>query len=209
MTKSRKELEEETRREHILSAAERLFARSGLHETSVADIAKEAEFGVGTLYKYFKDKNTLIQLLLDARMGEHFDEMDEILAREGEPVEIIDALIEGYLSSAKRLRLFFHIYFTHFHPAAVEGHCGYSGALDHSVLQERKKRMMEGMTGVFQRGIEAGVFADVDSRYLTAALFGMFLSFTFLQQGNSSEERDTEEMKHAMRKILFDPVVVP
>lgn len=209
MTRSRKEREEETRKEHILNAAERLFARSGLHDTSVADIAKEAEFGVGTLYKYFKDKNTLVQSLLDTRMAEHFDSLDDILAREGEPVEIIDAAIEGYLSSVQRLRLFFHIYFTHFHPAAVEGYCGYSDALDHSMIQERKKRLMAQMAEVFQRGIDARVFADVDSRYLASALFGMFLSFSFMQQGNSKEEWDTEGMKHAMKRILFDAVVIP
>ena len=207
MTKSRRENEEETRKEHILTAAERLFAQSGLHDTSVADIAREAEFGVGTLYKYFKDKNTLIQSLLDDRMAAHFDEIDETLAKEGSPVEVIDSLIECYLNSVQKRRLFFNIYFTHFHPGTVEGYCGYSGSLDHSYVQERKKKMLEKMSEVFRNGAEAGVFADIDSQYLTAALFGMFISFTFLQDGNSSANWDTEEMKQAMKRILFEQIV--
>ena len=48
--RTRKEIEEEARRQHILITAERLFAERGLIDTSVADIAKEAEFGIGTLY---------------------------------------------------------------------------------------------------------------------------------------------------------------
>ena len=59
--KSRKEQEDDNRRLYILKTAEKLFAQNGFHETSVSDIARESELGIGTLYKYFKDK-TLFSL---------------------------------------------------------------------------------------------------------------------------------------------------
>jgi AcrR family transcriptional regulator len=206
--KSRREVEEAARREHILSVSERLFAERGLLDTSVADIARKAEFGVGTLYKYFKDKNTLIQSLLESRLDAHFNEMDCILAGQGTPREIIEALIDGYFSSVQKRRPFFIIYFTHFHPGTVEGYSGYSESLDHSFLQRRKVRMLEKMTQVFQTGIEQGSFPPIDSRYLTTALFGMLISFTFSGKGNLSSDWDTEEMKSALGKIFFDRVLL-
>lgn len=48
------------RREHILDAAERCFARSGFHRTTMQDICKEAGVSPGGLYLYFDGKEALI-----------------------------------------------------------------------------------------------------------------------------------------------------
>ena len=48
------------RREHILDAAERCFARSGFHRTTMQDICKEAQVSAGALYLYFSSKEELI-----------------------------------------------------------------------------------------------------------------------------------------------------
>ena len=48
------------RREHILEAAERCFARAGFHRTTMQDICKEAGVSAGALYIYFDSKEALI-----------------------------------------------------------------------------------------------------------------------------------------------------
>jgi AcrR family transcriptional regulator len=48
------------RREHILDAAERCFACTGFHRTSMQDICREAEVSAGALYVYFVSKEALI-----------------------------------------------------------------------------------------------------------------------------------------------------
>jgi AcrR family transcriptional regulator len=48
------------RREHILDAAERCFARAGFHATTMQDICREAEVSPGALYVYFVSKEALI-----------------------------------------------------------------------------------------------------------------------------------------------------
>jgi TetR/AcrR family transcriptional regulator, repressor for uid operon len=48
------------RREHIVDAAERCFARSGFHATTMQDICKEAAVSPGALYVYFASKEELI-----------------------------------------------------------------------------------------------------------------------------------------------------
>lgn len=52
-------------REHILDAAERVFARRGYHSTQVMDIVREAEVGQGTFYRHFKNKRGLFDALFD------------------------------------------------------------------------------------------------------------------------------------------------
>lgn len=48
------------RREHILDAAERCFARSGFHRTTMAEICAEAGISAGALYVHFPSKEALI-----------------------------------------------------------------------------------------------------------------------------------------------------
>lgn len=51
------------KREAILDAALDLFAERGFHGTSVALIAERAGVGAGTIYRYFKDKEVLVNAL--------------------------------------------------------------------------------------------------------------------------------------------------
>jgi AcrR family transcriptional regulator len=58
------------RREHILDAAERCFARTGFHATTMADICREAEVSPGALYVYFVSKEALIAGLCERNRAE-------------------------------------------------------------------------------------------------------------------------------------------
>ncbi|MEN8906465.1 MAG: TetR/AcrR family transcriptional regulator [Clostridiales bacterium] len=53
------------RREQILFAALKLFARRGIVATKVGDIAKEANISHGLLYHYFKSKDTIFLELVE------------------------------------------------------------------------------------------------------------------------------------------------
>jgi AcrR family transcriptional regulator len=55
------------RREQILQAAERLLGRYGPAKTTMADVAREAEIGVGTVYLEFPSKDAIIEELSGAR----------------------------------------------------------------------------------------------------------------------------------------------
>lgn len=49
----------DTQRINILNAAERAFLKRGLEQTTMANIAEEAEITRVTLYRYFRDRDTL------------------------------------------------------------------------------------------------------------------------------------------------------
>ncbi|GEK91395.1 TetR/AcrR family transcriptional regulator [Alkalibacterium kapii] len=48
----------------IILEAERLFSEQGYYKTSVKEITKAAEVGIGTFYIYFKDKRSVYQAIL-------------------------------------------------------------------------------------------------------------------------------------------------
>jgi TetR/AcrR family transcriptional regulator, fatty acid metabolism regulator protein len=58
------------KRELILRAATRVFARNGYFNSKVADIAREADVADGTVYLYFKSKEEILHSIFDQNMAE-------------------------------------------------------------------------------------------------------------------------------------------
>ena len=52
------------RRDEIMAAAKEVFARKGFHDTTIADIAKQAGLAYGSIYWYFDSKNELFHALM-------------------------------------------------------------------------------------------------------------------------------------------------
>ncbi|WP_043646317.1 TetR/AcrR family transcriptional regulator, partial [Nocardia thailandica] len=57
-------------REHILTTAAALFAERGIANTSTNRIAAAAEISIGTLYRYFEDRDIIVDELLGRLQGE-------------------------------------------------------------------------------------------------------------------------------------------
>lgn len=53
----------ERRRQQILDAAQTIFARKGLHATTMQDVFAESGLSAGAVYRYFKSKNDIIEAL--------------------------------------------------------------------------------------------------------------------------------------------------
>jgi AcrR family transcriptional regulator len=51
-------------RQALLAAGERLFSRAGYQATTVAQVAREADVGVGTFYLHFRDKDELAETIV-------------------------------------------------------------------------------------------------------------------------------------------------
>lgn len=58
--------DKEQRREDILAAAKKVFARHGYASTTIADVAKAAGVSYGSIYWYFDSKDALFHELMDA-----------------------------------------------------------------------------------------------------------------------------------------------
>ncbi len=69
------------KRRQIMQAAERLFTSRRFHEVTTDQVAREAQVGKGTIYRYFKTKDELF--FETANSG--FDELCELLHRQVPP----------------------------------------------------------------------------------------------------------------------------
>jgi TetR/AcrR family transcriptional regulator, fatty acid metabolism regulator protein len=84
------------KRERILAAAERIFARHGFFAARVSEIAKEAGVADGTIYLYFKSKDDLLISLFEHRMTQVNEALRRAIA-DRPPGEQLRAFIHAYL----------------------------------------------------------------------------------------------------------------
>ena len=99
------------RRSDILRAAERVFALKGYYQATVADIAQEAQYGVGTLYLYFKDKQSMHASLFEEKMKQLLALVKERVEKEDNAFEKIKILVEAELEFFTVNENFFKIFF--------------------------------------------------------------------------------------------------
>src|SRR5262245_20638778 len=85
------------KRERILQAAERVFAKRGFFAARVSEIAKDAGVADGTIYLYFKNKDDLLICLFEARMRQLNAALGAAIAKHGEPLGQLRAFVRTYL----------------------------------------------------------------------------------------------------------------
>jgi TetR/AcrR family fatty acid metabolism transcriptional regulator len=69
----------EDKRERILHAAVKVFARKGYFAARVSEIAQRAGVADGTIYLYFESKEDILVRLFDETMAEHAVEMRRVV----------------------------------------------------------------------------------------------------------------------------------
>jgi TetR/AcrR family fatty acid metabolism transcriptional regulator len=75
------------KREAILRAATRVFARNGYFNSKVADIARAANVADGTVYLYFKSKEEILHSIFDQNMADAIASGRKLIEKISDPKE--------------------------------------------------------------------------------------------------------------------------
>jgi len=170
----RKVREHLTRRKEILLAAEKLFAAKGFFPTTMSEIAQEAQFGTGTLYKYFKSKEDLYFTLIDEKTDEINGSVKGELSKRMSAIERIEKILRIQFEFIERNRDFFRIYVSERNRFewTVKDDLG-------KVLHKKMVAYIHLLAQVMKQGIKEGAFKPEDPMDLAHALVGIINSFVF------------------------------
>ncbi|MEM1230616.1 MAG: TetR/AcrR family transcriptional regulator [Pseudomonadota bacterium] len=136
------------KRNAILSVAERLFAEHGYGGTSIADIAKAADVAVGSVYRLFPDKPSLLAAL-HQRMEQRFiDAMTTAWDSVEGYSEKFEPLIAALLREAEIAHEFMPLYTLTKDMIGTQDYV--PGAL-----------MIEAIEDLYGQGVDAGVYRPV------------------------------------------------
>lgn len=85
------------KRELILRAATRVFARNGYFNSKVADIARAADVADGTVYLYFKSKEEILHSIFDQNMAEAISSGRKLIEALSDPREKLRSIAKLHL----------------------------------------------------------------------------------------------------------------
>ena len=98
-------------RECLMHSAARVFARRGLQQASIDEVAEEAGFTQGAFYANFKSKEELFLAMLDERFAKRIEDIEQVIAGEGSAAEKArragDAFVQNLRADREWERLFF------------------------------------------------------------------------------------------------------
>jgi TetR/AcrR family transcriptional regulator len=171
---SRREREKLRHRRQMLAAALELFSEKGYHNVSMHEIAERAEFAIGTLYKFFKNKEDLYKALMMEKAEEHHRVLMGVLSEENDVLTVI----ENYI--AAKARLFadnlatLRLYFGETRGASFNIKAG----LDQDIRRLYDKFILR-LASVLETGVRRKVFREMDPYHMAVSLEGLTNAFLF------------------------------
>ena len=88
-------------RAKLVDVARQLFAKRGVNDTTMNDIAVASKKGRRTLYTYFKSKEDIYMAVVESELEMLSDAMEQVAKKDITPDEKILKLIETHLDSIK------------------------------------------------------------------------------------------------------------
>ena len=88
-------------RQILVDVARQLFAKNGMENTTMNDIARSSGKGRRTLYTYFSSKEEIYAAVIESELERLSDKLDEVLAMKMSPQEKIIELIYTHLRSIR------------------------------------------------------------------------------------------------------------
>jgi len=203
MKMPRREREKLRQRKEMLAAALGLFSQKGYHNVSMQEIAQKAEFAIGTLYKFFKNKEDLYKALMLEQANKFDDELTKAIKEPDDEIEKLRnyarAKGELFRANVAMIRLYF---------AETRGASFNVMALD-SEIRQQYYRFLQTLASVFERGIRRKRFKNIaDPYYLAIALDSITNAFLFLWV-EAPERHPYPEDPDTILAILFKGLVEP
>ena len=148
MRTATKQVEKNHKYHQILEAAIKVFARQGFHQSTVAQIAKEAGVADGTIYLYFKNKDDILVQFFNYKTKQVFDSFRTEVARAESSLDKLRYLIRRHLEEFQRNREMAVVY-------QVETH--QNSRLAEPQIREMSKMYRDIISEIVEQGQQEGL----------------------------------------------------
>jgi AcrR family transcriptional regulator len=165
---NRKERELIQRRQEVLVVAERLFSQKGFFKTSMAEVAHDSEFAVGSLYQLFPSKDAIYVALMEEKFKEYLALVQREVAAAKGVLDKIEALIATKVGFFEKHRNFFRIYITEW----GAGECSIKGVPGENIAALRQEYLAL-ITATMEAGVKRRLFKKLDAQEMAHLFDGM------------------------------------
>lgn len=199
----RRDRENLRQRAEIFQAALKLFSEKGYHNVSMSQIAAEAEFGMGTLYKFFDNKESLYKALIMEHAVNCHERIIRTLRSDADPLTAVRNYIkvrhEIFFGNLPLMRLYF--------AETTGASFNLKSGLDKDILKLYDELVQE-LESTLERGVSGGVFRELDARSMALALEGSLKAMLWSLMDDPSPERESVNIS-VLSDIFFRGVLSP
>jgi TetR/AcrR family transcriptional regulator len=200
----RREREKLRQRQEMLATALDLFSQKGYHNVSMQEIAEQAEFAIGTLYKFFQNKEDLYK----AMVLEQCDLFEEALVQAMEqPEDEVEKLRHYVRTKTERFRR--NLPFVRLFLAESRGASFNLKASLNEEVRQRYYRFLERIAAIFASGIKSKRFKKVADPYYLAAALDSVIDASLLLWLDAPERHPYPEDPDAILDIFFRGLLAP
>jgi AcrR family transcriptional regulator len=200
----RREREKARQRQEILEAALNLFSEKGYHNVTMHEIAGEAEFAIGTIYKFFRNKEDLYKALILEKAQEFKNKILDAVKDRGDEMEKLRNFVKAKGEIFRAHIPVIRLYFSETHGESFSLLAG----LD-SKVRKLHGEFLETLATIFADGIAKKKFKKIaDPYYLAVALDGITTAFLFLWLESPQRHpypEDPDVVLNVLFKGLLDP----
>jgi len=200
----RRERERLRQRQEILASALELFSEKGYHNVSMHEIAEKAEFAIGTLYKFFKNKEDLYKALILGQADKFHDALTKAIEEPDDEIEKLRNYIKAKGSVFRANVSIIRLYFAETGGASFNVMAG----LD-CEIRERYGEFLQTLASIFESGIKRKRFKKIaDPYHLAVAIDSLTNAFLFLWL-EAPDRHPYPENPNTILDILFKGLVDP
>jgi len=200
----RREREKLRQRQEILASALELFSEKGYHNVSMHEIAEKAEFAIGTLYKFFKNKEDLYKALILGQADKFHDALTKAIEEPDDEIEKLRNYVKAKGSVFRANVSIIRLYFAETGGASFNVMAG----LD-CEIRERYGQFLQTLASIFESGIKRKRFKKIaDPYHLAVALDSLTNAFLFLWL-EAPDRHPYPENPDTILDILFKGLVGP
>lgn len=189
------------KKELIIEAAIKVFARDGLEKGKIADIAKEAGIGKGTVYEYFRSKNDIFKVIEESVFSDFSIVFEELNSSTLSPTKKLSNLLEQgidmFMEMGDVLLIIMELW-----AQAGRGHVHGS---DSSLFVEYYDYFRKSVESILSDGILSGEFRDMNKEgvatLLLAFMDGLSWQFVILKDSKKFNKIKSEAIESFMRGI--------
>lgn len=200
----RREREKLRQRQEILAAALELFAARGYHYVSIQEIAEKAEFAIGTLYKFFRNKEELYRALVLDQCDQVEAILRQVLIGPGDEVEKLRAYVRAKMDWCRQNLPFVRLFL-----AESRGVSFNLKASLNDELRQRYYAFIEHVAQVFQQGFARGRFRRIAAPYFLAVALDSVMDACLLLWLDAPERHPYPEDPDAILGLFFHGLLGP
>jgi len=182
----------------ILEAAVRAFARSGLHGTTMQDIAREAGYTAASLYTYFKSKQEIVDAMSNHLTDEYVQVFEQPLPGGLNFRQRFELTLHRQLDLAEKRRNVFTTFFSeesHGEPCSAEGR----------TFHNNFERRIECLVAWLHRNAKPDDLGGNDPEVVARLLFGMAFGL-FHQWGDNARLQSFVDYAPILTEFFFHGV---